>query len=177
MLVLSRVEVLLPSWLGQLPGKPDLFTSSLLRGFRQVAANLLVTVDNRVFVALALLFLLLGIRSLVRSQIVAFLVCGAILTVADSLGSDRFLITLALVAVTWLMIFFILMRLGLVAVIAMLYFAGLGDSYPITTDTSAWYSGIGFAALAAMAALALSGLVTALGLGAFSRGGRAATGS
>ncbi|HKD12402.1 MAG TPA: hypothetical protein VKE50_10015, partial [Thermoanaerobaculia bacterium] len=162
MLVLSRVEVLLPSWLGQLPGKPDLFTSSLLRGLRQVVANLLVTVDNRVFVALALLFLLLGIRWLVRSQIAAFLVCGAVLTVADSLGSDRLLITLALVAVTWLMIFFVLMRLGLVAVIAMLYWAGLGDAYPITTDASAWYSSIGFAALLVMAAMAVYGLATAL---------------
>ena len=93
----------------------------------------------------------------------------------------RYIVTRLLLAVPTLAgaatLVFILMRLGLVAVIAMLYFAGLGDSYPITTDTSAWYSGIGFAALAAMAALALSGLVTALGLGAFSRGGRAATGS
>jgi len=163
-LVLSRIEVLLPSWLGQLPGKPDLFTTSLLRGLRLIVANLLVTVDTEIFVALALLFLLLAMRSLLRSQIAAFLACGAILTVADSLGSDRLLITLALVAATWLAVFFVLMRLGLVAVIVMLYVNGLGDSYPITPDSSAWYSGIGFAALAVMGALALYGLVTALGL-------------
>ncbi len=163
MLVLSRIEVLLPSWLGQPPGKPDVFSSSLLRGFRLVVASLLASLDSQVFVALALLLLLLWMRFLLRSQMAAFVVCGALLAVANSLGSDRLVITLALVSLTWLLIFFVLMRLGLVAVIVMLYFASLGDSYPITTDASAWYWGIGFAALAVLMGIAIYGFVTALG--------------
>jgi hypothetical protein len=60
-------------------------------------------------------------------------------------------------------VFMVLTRVGLVALMVMLQVRLLFTAYPITFDTSAWYSGIGFAVLFLVAALTLFGFRTSLG--------------
>jgi hypothetical protein len=61
----------------------------------------------------------------------------------------------------------VMIRFGLVALTAALAFSSILDGFPITTDTAAWYAGVGYLGIFLMALMIFYGFNTA-------RGGRAA---
>jgi hypothetical protein len=119
----------------------------------------------QVIVALRYLFILVVLRTLLRSDRLAL---GAAVLVSGLIGADPSVggstwIGTVIVFVTSAFTFIVLTRAGLVALIVMQLVSILFVSAPITFDTSAWYSGIGFAVLTIVAALTLYGFRTSLG--------------
>jgi hypothetical protein len=116
------------------------FTSSLLGG---IAAGL--------FLYTAVICLLLILTVLLRNQKIVMAVC--ILTIASVLGFVNAW-TFAINIVEGALIFLLLMRFGFLS-IAVSFFVAVDLFYnlPITFDTSAWYAGHGFAALAIFAGI------------------------
>jgi hypothetical protein len=119
--------------------------------------------------ALAIGFLLFLLRTLFRSTWAAAILCIlAYVAVMFPKGNTPLTYHLLL---TWLMPLvlamvidlFMILRFGLLALIAEKFFCNLLDLFPITTQTSAWYFGIGLAGLAVFLMLALYAFQTSLG--------------
>jgi hypothetical protein len=58
---------------------------------------------------------------------------------------------------------FVMLRFGLLALVANVVVFNILQNFPLTTEWSAWYSGIGLAGILLVAALALYGFYTSLG--------------
>jgi Protein kinase domain len=151
---------LVPAWLGS-PTRPRSFALQALHGSRAVVEIVLDFVASGVFTGLALLFVLFLLRMLLRRQWAAAAVFVAIMVAVASAEGPLLFVPFGLIAaVLWV---FILTRLGLVAAIVYFFCVNLLIEIPITTEASAWYAGIGFAALLVFASLALYGFYTSLG--------------
>jgi hypothetical protein len=148
---------LVPGWLGS-PIRPRGFALQALHRSRAVVGFVLDVLATGMFAGLALLFVLFLLRMLLRRQWAAAAVFVAIMAASSS---GRVFVPFALVAgLLWM---FILTRLGLVAAIVNFFCVTLLTDLPITTEASAWYAGIGYAALLVFAAVALYGFFTSLG--------------
>jgi hypothetical protein len=142
-------------------------------GARPIIASILGGVIVSLFVALAFLFVLFLFRALLRKDwaaAVAFVLFTSFSIVSPGLfGGGRQSTTAAVVNGLTLMIFngtavFLIIRLGLLAEAACLFFQlGLLESFPLTTQTSAWYADISLAGILLMAAMAFYGFYTSLG--------------
>ena len=88
---------------------------------------------------------------------IGYIVLVTVGTASGSIVSSVF-VTLALVGVVLLML-----RFGVLAYMAGIFFYNLLLTFPITTQLSAWYSGIGFTGLAILLAFALYAFHTSLG--------------
>ena len=58
---------------------------------------------------------------------------------------------------------FLMIRFGLLALVANVVFYDVLQNFPLTTQGSAWYAGISLAGILLMAAMALYGFYTSLG--------------
>jgi len=71
------------------------------------------------------------------------------------------------VLVTWLignsLAVFLLIRFGLLAFVASLFFNNLLSNFPLTTQISSWYAGLSLAGILLIAAMAFYGFYTSLG--------------
>ncbi|MGA8557130.1 MAG: hypothetical protein WB630_22170, partial [Candidatus Acidiferrales bacterium] len=125
------------------------------------------------FAALAFLFVLFLFRALLRKDWAAAI--AFVLLTTFSLGSPILFAggsqstAAAVVNGLTLMIFngttvFLIIRLGLLAQVACFIFQFcLLENFPLTTQVSSWYAGIGFAGILAMAAMAFYGFYMSLG--------------
>ena len=120
-----------------------------------------VLIDG-VFGSLVIFFLLFILRVLLRSEWVAAVVWVLLLFPPTDLGGS-WMIVWSMGLMTGVLIYFVLMRVGWVAYLFGRFVFVLLTTYPITFQTSAWYSGIGYAALFVVAAIALYGFRTSLG--------------
>ncbi len=161
--LMDRLERLVPGWLGFPPSIPDFFNTRRLLGARANISESLASLATCVFAGLANLFLLFLLRMLLRKQWAAAAAYILILTAIATLQSDTPLVTAPFEAIGDGLLVFVLMRFGLVAAMATFFFYGLLKGFPITTQASAWYAGIGFTAVLLMAAMALYGFYTSLG--------------
>ena len=117
------------------------------------------------FISLALLFALVLLRALLRKEWAAAVACVLLFTVFYAAGNHALFVPVVLV--TWLittaLTVFLLIRLGLLAVVASGVFNDFLGSFPVTTQGSAWYAGISLAGILLMAAIALYAFYTSLG--------------
>jgi protein kinase-like protein len=114
---------------------------------------------------LLFLFLLFFLHSLLRNWWVAAIVFVFVLALPDTLTiPTRSLWYVGGVSLIFYAVFlFLLWRFGLVALILALFTYQVFMRYPMTFDTSIWYSGIGLAALVVVGAIAIYGFWTSLG--------------
>jgi hypothetical protein len=63
----------------------------------------------------------------------------------------------------WGLMVFLLIRFGLLAIVAQGFVNGLLSEWPLTMQGSAWYAGIGLTGILLLAALAFYGFYTSLG--------------
>jgi len=152
------------TWLGVPQGEPYIGALRVLLGSRSVLAVTSWFVLSPVFFALAVLFLLFLLRVLLRSEWLTVVLLIAILTAFDSLQSSNYLplsvITNALLDGAAL---FVLVRFGLLALVVSFQFGNILQTFPITTDLSAWYAGIGLTGIVLLLGLTVYGFYTSLG--------------
>jgi len=160
--VIGNTGALLPRWLGHPPPQPDYFPMDLLLGTRQVIGYSLWQLAGQIFVGLALMFLMLFLRWVLRKEWLAAAAVVVIMSAQNALQATEPLLAAPFVLLIWALLVLVLVRFGLVAIAALFVFDLLIDSFPVTTDTSAWYAGVGYCAVVAMAVMAFYGFRTAL---------------
>ena len=152
------------SWIGA-PQEQPLVGGMLhmFLGARAVVAFTPFCVVICIFYSLALLFILFLLRVLLRSEWAAVVVLLLILTARDALSSDSLLLGGIFNALAWGVQLFLLVRYGLLATAAAVFLNIVFASFPITTQMSAWYSGIGLTGLALLLGLTVYAFHTSLG--------------
>jgi hypothetical protein len=168
MACLLRLTVWVPNVRGHPDATPGAGQLSALSGVSSVLSMLISGPLWAMAGVVPILFLLFLLRILLRSERVAAVGLVFILT---ALGVDTVPIwhsqapwivlplTLMLEALT----VFTLMRFGVLAVIVSTFVHLCFWNFPITLQISAWYSGIGYAVLFVVLAIALYGFRTSLG--------------
>ncbi len=139
--------------------QPFAFQFATVMGIRFFISGLMGQILAGIFVGLLLICLLLILRTLLRNQKAAFILLVLIWSLPDGL-SNIWLFPIVLVLVS--IYLFVLMRFGLVAVALTMFLSGFFQIFPTTLDTSAWYSDVGFAALAILAVIVLYAFRTSL---------------
>ena len=126
-------------------------------------------ISNRVilalFISLAFLFVLFLLRALLRKEWAAAIACVLLFTVFYAPANRSHFAPVVLVTglISLALTVFLLIRFGLLAVVAAGVFNDLLGSFPLTTQGSAWYAGISLAGILLMAAMAFYGFYTSLG--------------
>jgi len=153
-----------PSWLGYPPSQPMTGPQRQLLGARTIIADVSTDLIFAPFFWLAFLFLVFLLRTLLRKEWVAAVASVLFLTVLFAAGVTEF----APAALVFRLIFasvvvFLLIRFGLLVLVANFVVHAALVSFPLTTQESAWYAGISLAGILLMAAIAFYGFYTSLG--------------
>ncbi len=164
-IALGRLGWFVPSRFGYPPPQPYSGPQWQFLGARTIIASMSTKVILEIFISLALLFALVLLRALLRNERAAAVACVLLFTIFYAAGNHALLVPV--VFVTWLittaLTVFLLIRFGLLAVVAAGVFNDLLGSFPLTTQGSAWYAGISLAGILLMAAMAFYGFAASLG--------------
>jgi hypothetical protein len=161
-IALGRLGWFVPSWLGYPPTQPYSGPQWLFLGARTIIFDISLSLGPVLFFPLALLFILFLLRVLLRKEwaaAVAFVLLFTVLTA----GSQFAPVDLVIGLIYWGLMVFLLIRFGLLAIVAQGFFNGLLATFPLTTQGSAWYAGISMTGILLMAAMAFYGFYTSLG--------------
>jgi serine/threonine-protein kinase len=158
---------LLPGWIGLPAERMAAPTWHAWLGPRQAISLLLQILTNSLLDAFSALFIIVLTRSIFRNDWVAAAVAAALLATPDMLMSHQPAIAAVAFFLVYLFGVMLLIRVGLLAVIALRVVIDLLQAYPIVLDTSAWYASLGLSALVVLAVLtALSVRIALSGGGA-----------
>jgi len=152
-----------PSWLGYPQPQPDFGPRWTFLGARAIVAQIALASVLATFFWLGALFVLFLLRTLLRKEwaaAVAWVLLFTGFAVADS-GLDP-------VALVGSVIFFglaviVMIRFGLLALVANFMVYDILQSFPLTLQGSSWYAGISLAGILLMAAITFYGFYTSLG--------------
>lgn len=161
--VIVRAGWFVPFWFGSPPPQPYAGPARQFLGARMIVSDISSSLPVAIFAGLALLFVLFLLRVLLRKQWAAagaFVLFFTIFSVLPSESPALFAVREVIVNG---LIVFLLVRFGVLAVMASFVFGVFLGAFPLTTDASAWYAGIGFAGILVMAAMAFYGFYTSLG--------------
>ena len=160
---LQRLAWFVFSWLGYPPPQPDSGPQWVFLGARTIVADVALALFNAPFFWLTALFILFLLRTLTRKEwtaAVAWVVLPTALVATgtrfDPVASVGILIFLSLAV-------FVMIRFGLLALVANFVVHIILQNFPLTTQGSAWYAGISLAGILLIAAMAFSGFYTSLG--------------
>ena len=132
-------------------------------GARAIISDISLSLGPVLIIPLALLFILVLFRVLLRKEWAAAAAFVLLLTVLGAASSQFAPVVLVTGLVYWVLLVFLLIRFGLLAWVAQGIFHNLLASFPLTTQGSAWYAGISLAGILLMAAMAFYGFYTSLG--------------
>jgi len=136
---------------------PDYSPISL--GAHTIVADLAQELMWAPFVWFALLFILFVLRVLLRKQwaaAIAWVLLFTVLASGDPVGRVSALIFSTLAV-------FVMIRFGLLALVANHMVFSILQHFPLTTQGSAWYAGIGLTGILLIGAMAFYGFYTSLG--------------
>jgi hypothetical protein len=156
------------SWSGARPTEPQagvfLGTMYLLSGAHATVAGVSGLLNSSVFWGFGELFWLFLLRVLLKSTWAAATVFTVLMSAGYySFGADSPLINGAFTVLLFGATAFVTLRFGPVAVAAQFFFGCVLMGFPITTQLSTWYSGIGLTGLGLLLALTLYAFYTSLG--------------
>jgi hypothetical protein len=159
---LARTFTLVPSWLGQPPGLPDLFVDgsalTLLR--HAVGMRFFVNAFSAVLYALVFLFIRVLLRVVARKEwLVALLWCALL---ASPFQSGAPLFGWVEGGLRALVLYVLLARSGLLAFASALFFMFVTIEIPLTLDLAAWYAPRALPVVLIFAALLVFGFHTSL---------------
>jgi len=160
---LARIGWFVPSWLGSPPIQPYGGPQSEFLGGGAIASQVVGSVTPSIGVGLAYLFVLFLLRVLLRKQWAAAGAFVLIFVAAQALGSEAPVVFAVRGVIIHGLAVFLLIRFGVLAIMAYLLFGVFLGNFPLTTDMSAWYASIGLAGMLLMAAMAFYGFYTSLG--------------
>jgi hypothetical protein len=132
-------------------------------GARTIVADVAAALIYAPFLWLTELFILFLLRALLRKEWAAA-VAWVLLQTALVAAGNR----LDPVASVGILIFlspavFVMIRFGLLALVANFVVFNIVQNFPLTTQWSAWYAGISLAGILLIAAMAIYGFYTSLG--------------
>jgi serine/threonine-protein kinase len=139
--------------LGHPPAWPNLTTQGLL-GVRDAAHDLFTGLLWSGVFPLAYLFFLVLFRKLLRRQWLAATATFLVFSAGGLLGAPEYSPSLLLIPLFGAVQLLVLMRLGLLAELAVVAVSGVLSAFPVTATLSTWYAGYGVFAMVAVAALA-----------------------
>jgi len=151
------------SWLGYPPPQPSSGPQSLFLGARMIVANVALALIFALFFWLATLFVLFLLRALLRTEwaaAVAWILLFTVFTAARSQFAPDVLVG---AVIFFGLAVFVLIRFGLLALVANFIVYYILRSFPLTTQGSVWYSGISLAGILLIAAITFYGFYTSLG--------------
>jgi hypothetical protein len=166
---LTRFGRLASSWLGYPEASPALPNWNAVNGIGPFVGDLLGASSIAMFGALALLFFLFLLRVVLRrdwiagAALVFFLAAAPMQGSVGHLNGVTFWINMPLALTVGLLILFTQMRAGLVAATLTWGVVQILNGSQITLRTSAWYSGIGYAAILIVVAISVYGFLVSLG--------------
>jgi hypothetical protein len=160
---LKRLEWFIPSWLGHPPTQPYSGPVWTLLGARTIIAELALNLGPVLIIPLAILFILFLLRALLRKEWAAAVAFVLLFTVLEATGSQFALVDLAGGLIYWALMMLLLIRFGLLAIVAQGFFNILMERFPLTTQMSSWYVGNSVAGILVIAAIAFYGFYTSLG--------------
>jgi len=137
-------------------------THYLFSGARAIASGVFSLIIFSFFYAFSAAFLLFLMRTLLRKTWAAAAMF-VLFQIASDFHSGESAYNLILMLLASGLSLFIIFRFGLLALQASYLFFALLFIFPITTDLSAWYSGIGLTGLAILLAFAFYAFHTSLG--------------
>ena len=157
-----------PTWLGDLPSQPMTGPQWVFLGARATIASISNSLNISLVFSFAFLFVLFLFRALLRKEwaaAVAFVLFFTVFFNAPVLfaGGRSAAIALVIGLIFNGLSVFLLIRLGLLALVASAVFQFCFLNLPLTMQGSAWYAGISLAGILLMAAMALYGFYTSLG--------------
>ena len=151
------------SWFGYPPAQPASGPQWQLLGVRSIIADLSITLLWGPFFWLAFLFVLFLLRALLRKEWAAAVVWVLLFTLFGAASSE-----FDPVATVGSLIFsglavFVMIRFGLLALVANFVVYTLLSNFPLTFQGSVWYAGISLTGILLIAAMALYGFYISLG--------------
>jgi serine/threonine-protein kinase len=165
--VVQRLEWIVPYWLGQAPPIPYGVADAVLGGGRKALAQIVSAefLGGPLFV----LFVLTAAQFLLRRRGLAIAVAMAFLILLDGhwqLESAPLPLragAMIEVLLVWGIILTVMLRFGLLALVSTFFFLVVLQSWPVLLDSSAWYAGASWTALAVLGAIAVVATLGACG--------------
>ena len=161
--VLGRVVWFIPSWLGYPPTQPHSGPEWQFLGARSIISDVSITLIGAPIFWLAGLFFLALLRALLRKDwlaALAFICLNVFVTVAA--GQPAADVLVGGLIVSGLAVF-LMTRFGFLTIVTNFVFWRVLETFPLTTQGSAWYAGISLAGILLMAAIAFCAFFTSLG--------------
>jgi len=160
-IAVGRLLWFVPSWLGYPPPQPVSGPDWQFLGARTIIADVALTLIQAPFVWLSGLFILFLFRALLRNQWAAAVAWVLLFTLIGRIGNHP--IAWVGTLIFFSLAVFVLIRFGLLALAVNLVVVSIVQTFPLTTQGSAWYAGISLTGVLLIAALALYGFYTSLG--------------
>jgi hypothetical protein len=150
-------------WLGYPPAQPSSGPDWQLLGARTIIADVALTVLWGPFFWLAFLFVLFLLRAMLRKEWAAAVAWVLLFSVFSAAGSQFDPVALVGVLIFSSLAVFVMIRFGLLALVASLVVSSILSNFPLTTQGSVWYAGISLAGILLIAAMTFYGFYTSLG--------------
>jgi hypothetical protein len=142
-----------PPWLGRSEfAPPSQIPLQTVLGSRFFISQFPASLVNSIGYVLGATCFLFIMRVLLRNQMLAVAICIALWALGFQPG-NFWAVLYAMIEVA--LLYFVLIRFGLVAAISVEFTCELIMKFPITLQASAWYAGYGFATLAILATIVL----------------------
>ena len=159
----GRLVWFVPSWLGYPPPQPFSGPQWQFLGARTMVADVALMLMSAPMVWLAALFFLVLLRALLRKEwaaAVAWVLLFTVFSAADIQSAPIFLVFFLILSSLFV---FLMIRFGLLTLVANFVFWQVLSNFPLTTQSSAWYSGISLTGILLIAALTFYAFYTSLG--------------
>jgi len=166
-IVIQRLEWLVPTWLGAVSRVPYGVSDATLYGGRKAFA--LLVAPQFLAGPLVILFVLTVAMLLVRRRWPAIVLAAMFLMASDAhyvmdTGQGIALASAGVeILLVWTVILATLLRLGLLALASAFLFFNILQTWPLTLDTAAWYSGTSLTAVLVLALIAMAAMAVARG--------------
>jgi serine/threonine-protein kinase len=157
--ILDQIQVLAPGWFGK-PTELSVLSLRLLAHPAQALQS--ANGEVALFIGMWILFLLFLLQTLLRRDWLAASVLTLALSIFALQSSTPWVEAPVLILYQGLGVF-LLLRFGLLALIISAYVDNIFDAFPMTLQTSAWYSGLGFVGLFIVLAITAYGFRISLG--------------
>jgi len=161
-MALTSVITLVSDSLGAPQSVPNVPALSLFSGSWRIFAEILRLIVLSTLMGLAIAFTFLLLRVLLRSTWAAAIVSLLLPSVLFALTTQEQLAAFLILALVIGSSLFVLLRFGILALIAFLFSLRIAYTFPVI-QLSGWYSGIGLTGLALLVALAVYAFHTSLG--------------